>query len=57
MTSGSDEIEKNMNTIVTEARVTLDTRFFGKNVIVLSFEVTDNFRKAVRMTELASVDY
>ena len=43
-----------MHTIVSEARVTLDTRFLCKDVIVLPFKVANNFRKAVDAGWLAS---
>lgn len=42
MASGGDEVEHGMHTIVPEARVTLDTRFLGQNVIVLPLEVADD---------------
>jgi len=46
MTSRSDEVEESMNTVVAEAGVTLDTRLFCENVIVLSLEIAYNFTKA-----------
>lgn len=39
---GGDKVEECMHAIVAESGVTLDTRFFGKDVIVLSLQVTDN---------------
>jgi hypothetical protein len=42
MTGRSDEVEQGMNTIVSEARVALDTRFLGKDVIVLPLQVADD---------------
>jgi hypothetical protein len=42
MASGSNEVEQCVHTIVSEPRVTLDSRFFGKNVIVLALEVSNN---------------
>ena len=38
-----------MDTVVTESGVTLDSRFFREDVVVLAFEVTDDFRKAILM--------
>jgi hypothetical protein len=35
-----------MHTVVPEARVTLDTRLLGENVIVLSLQVSDDLREA-----------
>ena len=46
MSSRGDEVEQSVHTVIAEARVTLDTGFFGKNVVVLAFEVTDDFLKA-----------
>ena len=46
MSSWGDEVEQSVHTVIAEARVTLDTGFFGKNVVVLAFEVTDDFLKA-----------
>jgi hypothetical protein len=40
MAGRGDEIENGMDTVVPESRVTLDTRLFGQNVIVLSLEVS-----------------
>lgn len=47
MAGRSDEVEKDVDTIVTEAGVTLDTRLLGENVIVLTLEVADNLAKAM----------
>ena len=46
MAGRSDEVEQSMDTIVTESRVTLDTRLLCENVIVLSLEVPNDFTKA-----------
>ena len=45
MASWGDEVEKSVNTIVAETRITLDTGLLCKNIIVLSLEVTDDFTK------------
>ena len=42
MTGRSDEVKHGVNTVVPEARVTLDTGLLGENIIVLSLEVADN---------------
>ena len=47
MTSWGNEIEKNMNAVILESRVTFDPRLLGKNVIVFTFKVFDNLGKAV----------
>ena len=43
MSSGRDEVEQGMDTVVAETRVTLDTRLLSENVIVLAFEIANNF--------------
>ena len=43
MTGGWDEVEEGVDTVVPEARVTLDTRLLSENVIVLAFEIANNF--------------
>ena len=48
VTSGWDEIEKDMNTVVPEPRITLDTGLLGENIIVLTLEVSDDFLEAIR---------
>ena len=42
MTCRRDEVEEDVDTVIAEARVTLDARLFGENVVVLSFEVAYN---------------
>jgi hypothetical protein len=42
----SDEVEESMNTIIAETRITLDTGLLCKNIIVLSFQITDNLTEA-----------
>lgn len=46
MTSGCNEIKQSMHTVVTESWVTLDSVFFGENIIVLAFQITNNFLEA-----------
>ena len=48
MASRGDEVEHGVNTIVSEAGVTLDTRLLSKNVIVLPLEVADDLGEAAR---------
>jgi hypothetical protein len=42
MASGGDEVEHSMDSVVPEARVTLDTGLLGENVVVLPLEVADD---------------
>lgn len=43
MTGRGDEVKHGVDTVVPEARVTLDTRLFGQDVVILSLEVADDF--------------
>ena len=47
MSGGGDEVEQGVNSVVPEARVTLDARLLRENVVVLTLEVTNYFLKAV----------
>ncbi len=42
MAGRRDKVEHGVHTIVSEAGVTLDTRFLSKNVIVLPLQVADD---------------
>lgn len=44
-----------MDTVVSEARVTLDAGFFGEDVVVLSLKVALDFGKAGRGQNACSV--
>lgn len=54
MTGGSDEVEHGMDSVVPEARVTLDARLLGQDVIVLPLQVSDNLRKAAESQQCYS---
>ena len=41
-----DEVEQSMNTIILEPWITLDSRLFSKDIIILTLEVLDNLGKA-----------
>ena len=47
MAGWRNEVEESMNSVVTEARVSLDARFFGENVIVLALQIADNLLEAI----------
>lgn len=49
MAGWSDEVEQGVDSVVSEARVTLDARLLGQNVVVLSLEVSNDFGEAVRV--------
>jgi len=36
-----------MDSVVTEARVSLDARLFGQNVIVLALQIADNLLEGI----------
>ena len=46
MSSGRDEVEQGMDTVVAETRVTLDTRLLSENVVVLTLEMANNLLEA-----------
>ena len=43
MTSGGDEVEEGVDPVVPETGVTFDTGLLSENVIVLAFEIANNF--------------
>jgi hypothetical protein len=45
MAGRRDEVQQYVYTVVTEPRVTLNTRFLCENAVVLSLEVADDFRE------------
>lgn len=47
MASRSDKVEQGMNTIIPESGVTLDTRFFCKDVIILTLKMSNDLREAM----------
>ena len=49
MAGGGDEVEKGVDTIVAEAGVTLDTRLFRENIVVLAFKVANNLLEPIAM--------
>lgn len=46
MASRGDKVEKGVDAVVPEPRVTLDAGFFSQNIIVLSLQVADNLGEA-----------
>ena len=46
VTGGCDEVEQNVNTVVAESGITLDTGLLSENIVVLALEVADDFAKA-----------
>ena len=49
MSRRADEVEKGVDTVVPEAGITLDARFFSQDVIVLTLEVANYFLKSVHI--------
>jgi hypothetical protein len=43
MTGRRDEVEKSMDTVIPESRITFDTRFLSQDIVILALEVSDNF--------------
>lgn len=46
MASRWDEVQQGVDTVVSEARKTADSRLLGKNVVVLALEVSNDFLEA-----------
>ena len=46
VTGRGDEVQQSVNSVVPEARVTLDTRLLSKNVVVLTLEMANNLLEA-----------
>lgn len=57
MTSGSDKVEEGVDTVVPEARVTLDTGLLGEDIIVLAFKVADDLLEADLQSGVVRVTY
>ena len=47
MACGGDKVQKSVYSVVPEARITLDTRLFCQDVIVLTLKMSNDFLKAV----------
>lgn len=54
---GCDEVKHDVHSVISEARVTLDSGFLCKNIIVLALEVTNNLTEAVRGVSQHAVSY
>jgi hypothetical protein len=52
MTSGGNEVQKGMNSIIPETRVTLDTRLFRQDIIILAFKMTNDLLETVKTPSL-----
>lgn len=46
MSSWCNEVEHGMHSVISKPWVTLDARFFGQDVIILSFKMTYNLGEA-----------
>lgn len=47
MAGRCNKVKQGVDTIVSEPRITLDARFFREDVIVLAFQVSDNFGETI----------
>jgi hypothetical protein len=47
VTSGCDEVEEGMDTIITEPWVTLDTRLFSEDIIILALKIPNNLGETI----------
>lgn len=43
-----DEIQKSVNSVVPESRITSNSGFFGQNIIILAFQITDYFLESIK---------
>ena len=48
MAGGRDEVEESMHPVVPETRVTLDSRLFSENIVILAFKVADDLLEAAQ---------
>lgn len=54
MSGGSDEVKEGVDSVISETGVTLDSRLFGQNVIILSFEVANDLAEGGFVVDLVS---
>lgn len=52
MAGWRNKIEKRMDSVVPETRVTFNAGLFGKDVVVLTFEVVDNFLESKNISKV-----
>lgn len=55
MASRRDEIEKCVNSVVPEARVTLDTGLLRQNIVILAFQVSNDLLEAAQTVKVTFV--
>ena len=53
MASRRDEVQKCVDSVILEPWVTLDSRLFGKNVIVFPLEILNDLGETVKRSESA----
>lgn len=51
VTGRRDEVEQRVNSVIPEPRISLDSRLFSENVVVLSFEIARDFLEAAVVSE------
>lgn len=44
-----------MNTIITETRITLNSGFFSQNIVILSFQVSNNFMETILKERISTL--
>jgi hypothetical protein len=52
MASRSDKVEKGVDSVIPESWVSFDSRLFGENIVILSFQITSNFGKTCLIINL-----
>ena len=52
VTGGGDEVKKCVDTIISESWITLDTALFGQDIIILAFQMPNDFREGSFVVDL-----
>lgn len=47
MSGGRDEVEQGVDPVVSEAGITLDSRLFSEDIVVLTLKVTNDLLEAI----------
>jgi hypothetical protein len=50
MAGRRDEVKESVDSVVAETGITLDTRLFSKDIVVLTLKVSHNFLEAINET-------
>lgn len=56
MTGRSDKVEKRMNAVVSESRISFNPTFLGENIVVLSLQVANNLGESMIQDQYGYTD-